>query len=116
MTAKIQFRLRICKGQAIAVGPGKVALLEAIIEMGSISAAAKHMGMSYSRAWALVDEMNRCMRVTVVSTSAGGPAGGGTTVTPTGLELIKHYRTIERKAMAAAGSEIRAIVKLLIDD
>ena len=116
MTIKVQFRLRITKGETIAVGPGKVALLEAIINTGSITAAAKEMGMSYRRAWMLVDAMNRCMKEPVVATSPGGRDGGGTAVTPTGLELIKRYRSIEREAMAATGTDIRALTKLLSDD
>jgi len=100
----------------IALGPGKVALLEAIIETGSITAAAKYLGMSYRRAWMLVDAMNRCMKSSVVATSPGGRDGGGTMVTPIGLEIIKRYRAIEREATAATGSDIRALMKLLSDD
>ena len=116
MTVKVQFRLRITKGETIAVGPGKVALLEAIIDTGSITSAAKKMGMSYRRAWMLIDQVNRCMKAPVVTTSPGGRDGGGTNVTPTGLELIKRYRSIEREATAATGTDIRALTKLLADD
>ena len=98
------------------MGPGKVALLEAIIDTGSITAAAKKMGMSYRRAWMLIDQVNRCMKAPVVTTSPGGRDGGGTNVTPTGLELIKRYRSIEREATAVTGADIRALTKLLADD
>ncbi len=59
-TPRVQFRLRITSGDDIAVGPGKVDLLEAIASTGSITAAARQLGMSYRRAWLLVDTMNRC--------------------------------------------------------
>src|SRR5260370_8643506 len=59
-TAAIEFRLRVSKGEDIAIGRGKVDLLEAIAATGSITAAAKQLGMSYRRAWMLVDTMNRC--------------------------------------------------------
>lgn len=58
MTSRVQFRLRIYKDEGVAIGPGKVALLEAVAEYGSISAAARHLGMSYRRAWLLIDETN----------------------------------------------------------
>ena len=64
--AAIRFRIRICKGDDIAIGPGKVDLLEAIGATGSITAAAKSLGMSYRRAWLLVDTMNRCFEAPVV--------------------------------------------------
>jgi molybdate transport system regulatory protein len=58
MSFDIQFRLRVRKGEVIAVGPGKIALLEAIAQTGSISAAARALGMSYRRAWMLIDCAN----------------------------------------------------------
>ncbi|MBA2690132.1 MAG: LysR family transcriptional regulator [Burkholderiales bacterium] len=113
MKIEAQFRLRITKGKNIAIGPGKVALLEAILDTGSISAAARQMGMSYRRAWLLVDEMNRSLVGPVVDTSAGGLKGGGTTVTPTGHKLLQHYRKVEEFAIAAASAELKALTKLL---
>ena len=74
MKPEVQFRLRIRSGADIAVGPGKIELLEAIASSGSITAAAKSLGMSYRRAWLLVDTMNRCFKGRVVETEAGEPA------------------------------------------
>lgn len=108
-----QFRLRIRRGETIAVGPGKIALLEAIATTGSITAAAKALGMSYRRAWLLIDEMNRCMAKPAVGTAAGGSHGGGTVLTPEGAEMVRLYREAESKAARAAGAEIGAIHKLL---
>ncbi|MGC1818017.1 MAG: LysR family transcriptional regulator, partial [Casimicrobiaceae bacterium] len=73
---QVQFRLRIISGDNIALGPGKVDLLEAIGATGSISAAAKALGMSYRRAWLLVDTMNRCFAQPVVAAETGGARGG----------------------------------------
>ena len=70
--ADVKFRLRVTRGDDIAVGPGKVDLLEAIAKTGSITAAAKALGMSYRRAWLLVDTMNRCFKSPVVDAESGG--------------------------------------------
>lgn len=113
MTSKVQFRLRIYKGDSIAIGPGKVALLEAIAETGSISAAARQLGMSYRRAWVLIDETNRSLAAPAVNTSAGGAHGGGTALTDVGVELVTRYRAIENTARLAAATDIAALNRLL---
>ena len=112
-TPRVQFRVRVTKGDDIAVGPGKVDLLEAIAATGSITAAARQLRMSYRRAWLLVDTMNRCFKTPVVEAEAGGKRGGGTRLTPTGRRAIAHYRRIERLAAKAAAGELRNLVKLL---
>ncbi|HEY1328907.1 MAG TPA: LysR family transcriptional regulator [Casimicrobiaceae bacterium] len=111
--ARIHFRLRLTKGEAIAVGPGKVDLLEAIAHTGSITAAARTLGMSYRRAWLLVDTMNRCFRQPVVEAEAGGERGGGTRLTALGEEVVRRYRESERLAARAAAAELRALQRLL---
>jgi molybdate transport system regulatory protein len=108
-----QFRLRITRGRDIAVGPGKADLLEAIASTGSITAAARTLGMSYRRAWLLVDTMNRCFRRPVVVTEAGGKRGGGTRLTLTGAEALRRYRKVEMLAANAADAELRALRRLL---
>ena len=113
MKAVVQFRLRIRKGPHVAIGPGKVALLEAIARTGSISAAARSLEMSYRRAWLLVDEMNACMRRPVVHTETGGPKGGGSRLTPTGLSIVAQYRAIERRAEAVVASELAQLLRQL---
>ena len=110
---KIQFRLRITKGDDIAVGPGKVDLLEAIVATGSITAAAKALGMSYRRAWLLVDTMNRSFRTPVVEAEAGGTRGGGTRLTPLGADVVRRYRAVEAKAAKAGAADLAALTKLL---
>jgi molybdate transport system regulatory protein len=111
--AEVRFRLRVKRGEDIAVGPGKVDLLEAIDRTGSITSAARELGMSYRRAWLLVDTMNRCFRSAVVTAETGGRRGGGTTLTPLGAEVVRRYRRIESRAAKAGAADIRAFLALL---
>ena len=109
----MRLRLRINVGEVIAVGPGKIALLEAIAECGSISAAARRLEMSYRRAWLLVDELNRSLAKPATTTAQGGEQGGGATLTATGTALLRHYRQAERDALAAARPELARLLRLL---
>jgi molybdate transport system regulatory protein len=111
--ARLQFRLRITKGEEIAVGPGKIELLEAVAAAGSITAAAKQLGMSYRRAWLLIDTMNRCFSAPLTTAAAGGKGGGGTSLTPLGAQIVERYRRIERTAARAAASDIKALLTRL---
>jgi molybdate transport system regulatory protein len=111
MIPRVQFRLRFSRGDDIAVGPGKVDLLEAIEASGSISGAARSLGMSYRRAWLLVDTMNRCFRARLVEAEAGGKRGGGARLTRLGAEVIERYRRIERDAARAGAADIRALTR-----
>lgn len=106
-------RLRILMGAAVALGPGKADLLDAVGDTGSISAAARAMGMSYRRAWTLVEAMNRDFREPLVETAAGGSGGGGARITPAGREALRRYRAMEDKATAAVADEISAFAGLL---
>ena len=112
---KTRPRVRILIGAATALGPGKVDLLEAIARSGSISAGARAMGMSYRRAWLLVDTMNRSFHGNLVDTVAGGRGGGGTRVTTLGLEVLGRYRDMEKKAEASVSEEVAAFAELLRD-
>ncbi|WP_066713652.1 winged helix-turn-helix domain-containing protein, partial [Sphingomonas adhaesiva] len=82
----LKLKAQILCGEAIALGPGKADLLEAIAEHGSISAAGRALGISYRRCWLLVDEMNRCWRERLVVTGRGG--GGGAAVTDAGRRVL----------------------------
>lgn len=108
---RLSIRLDLTTGDRI--GPGKVALLEAIRTNGSISAAARHLGMSYRRAWMLVDQINEALREPAVSTLQGGQHGGGAVLTPTGERVIELYHTIEELTRTSARQEFRAIAKLV---
>jgi molybdate transport system regulatory protein len=91
------------------LGPGKVALLESIAREGSISAAGRSMNMSYKRAWDLVADINRSFSEPLVAAQTGGKTGGGAVLTARGEELVRHYRAIERKALSAAASHLKAL-------
>jgi len=93
--------LRVDLGSGRALGPGKIRLLEAIQKAGSISQAGRTLGMSYRRAWLLVDDMNGCFRDPVIEAQPGGVHGGGATLTPFGRKLVERYRAIEAEALAA---------------
>lgn len=114
--AGTRLSIRIDLENGDRIGPGKIALLEAIREAGSISAAARALGMSYRRAWLLVEETNHALRAPAVAAETGGRRGGGAVVTPAGEELVGLYRTIESHARSAAGGEFRAIGKLVRPD
>ena len=94
-------RIRVLSGDQIALGPGKVALLEEIDRSGSISKAARKLGLSYRRDWTLVDTMNKSFKSCLVTGSAGGKKGGGASLTPLGSKVAKTYRTMEAKAEKA---------------
>ncbi len=99
--------LRVDFGQKRAIGPGKIRLLEAIEKDGSISQAGRSLGMSYRRAWLLIDDVNRCFRSAVVTTQPGGKSGGGAALTPFGRKLVDSYRAIEAQATSAAGKSLQ---------
>ena len=110
---ELRFRVRISDGETIAVGPGKVALLEALDRTGSITAAAKSLDMSYRRAWLLLDELNRSLREPAIETAKGGSAGGGSVLTDAGRQVVVLYRTIESKGAVACRADIRRLMSLL---
>lgn len=112
MTAK-NIKVHVPYGKVSAIGPGKADLLAAIDRNGSISAAARAMGMSYKRAWDLVDTMNKSFREPLVATATGGNQGGGAQVTEFGHEVLYRYRDIEAKANAAINSEIGDLLAML---
>jgi molybdate transport system regulatory protein len=109
----VRFRMRVTAGDAIAVGPGKISLLEAIAATGSITEAAKSLDMSYRRAWLLLDELNRSLRTPAVQSAKGGAHGGGSELTAVGRELIDLYRRIEATAATACEADIARLLALL---
>lgn len=111
--AKIEIKPRVISRGERAIGPGKADLLELIAETGSISAAAKRMKMSYSRAWQLVDVMNSAFRRPLVAAATGGVRGGGAVVTEQGREVLRVFRAMQSKMEAAAEPFRKAIEPLL---
>jgi molybdate transport system regulatory protein len=108
--AIISLRIDFAEGRRL--GPGKVLLLEAVDEHGSISAAGRAIGMSYKRAWDLIDEMNQIFASAVVDSKSGGKQGGGATLTALGNRVVKTYRAME---LQAATANKAAMAKLLKD-
>jgi len=100
-------------GTEIAIGPGKADLLEAIAASGSISESARRLGMSYRRAWLLVDTMNRCFREPVVASATGGSGGGGASVTPFGRDMLRRYRAMQSRIDRAIDPELARFSGLL---
>ncbi len=106
-------RIRVKAGKDIALGPGKIDLLEAIERAGSISAGARELGLSYRRAWDLVDTMNHCFKHPLVARVKGGRGGGGAQLTAEGRHLLALYRTMETKAFKAIDPEWKILQKSL---
>jgi molybdate transport system regulatory protein len=107
--AAARLTLRVDLDEERAIGPGKIRLLEAIRDTGSITKAGIALGMSYRRAWLLVDDMNTCFREPVITAQAGGSHGGGAALTSFGTKLIDQYRAIETEAHAATAARLREL-------
>ena len=96
-------------GDLIALGPGKVDLLESIDQVGSISEAARQSNISYRRAWDMVDTMNQCFNEPLIKSVAGGKGGGGAVLTFLGKKVVEIYRKMENKASIATQKEWRSL-------
>ncbi|HEY4298455.1 MAG TPA: LysR family transcriptional regulator [Paraburkholderia sp.] len=110
---EVRFRMRIRNGEAVALGPGKIDLLEAVREYGSISAAARSLDMSYRRAWLLIDELNRSLKSPATHSEQGGQSGGGCTLTPVGETIIRLYRNVEEEALRVCAKQIGELTRLI---
>ena len=106
-------RLRVVLEPDTAIGPGKADLLEGVRETGSIAAAGRRMGMSYKRAWYLLDTMNRCFAAPLVEAAKGGRAGGGAWLTPLGERVLTSYRRMEALTAEAVAAELRTMREAL---
>ena len=105
-------RLRLVFDDAM-FGPGKADLLAHIRDAGSIAAAGRRMGMSYRRAWSLVEEMNAAFASPLVASVRGGPGGGGAHLTPAGEKVLTLYHAILERTRHAAATEIAALDAML---
>ncbi|HKA39143.1 MAG TPA: LysR family transcriptional regulator [Burkholderiales bacterium] len=103
--------LRVLADDFPAMGPGKARLIALIDSMGSISAAAREMGMSYRRAWQLVEAINASFNRPVVITAVGGKRGGGAAVTAFGREIVSLYEGMEEKASAAIAADLKQFTR-----
>lgn len=98
----LRLKLQLWQGDGWAMGPGKADLLDGIAAHGSISAAARALGMSYRRAWVLVDEMNRRFAERLVDAAPGGGARGGARLTAAGRTMLDAYRALDAEAARVA--------------
>lgn len=104
--------LRLSLTSETLFGPGKAALLQGVSETGSIAAAGRAMGMSYKRAWYLIDTLNTSFVEPLIVSTKGGKAGGGAKLTPTGAEVLALYRHMERAALDATAQDLERITAL----
>jgi molybdate transport system regulatory protein len=105
-------RIRIDLGPDTALGPGKADLLEAIRETGSIAAAGRRLGMSYKRAWYLIDTMNDHFNAPLVVSTKGGKAGGGAHLTKLGEDVLAAYRRVGAAAARAVAADLAALQRI----
>lgn len=106
-------RYRLMTGDVIALGPGKVELLEHVAATGSIASAAGLMSMSYNRAWQMIKIMNACFREPLVIAQRGGREGGGASLSDVGQQVIQHYRRMEHEASEATEGSRAQLLALL---
>ena len=109
----LKLKAQLFCGDEIAMGPGKAALLEAIVREGSISAAGRALGMSYRRTWMLVDVMNRSWVEPLVETEVGGRRGGGAKVTETGRAVLAAYHVLMDQVSTVADAHVSTLTALL---
>jgi len=106
-------KIRIQIGKNFYLGPGKILLLETILEKGSITAAATELGMSYRKAWNLIREINEASITKIINTSTGGKGTGGATISKNGLAFIKSFRKIEKIVLLEAKKEKKYLDKII---
>ena len=110
----MRIKLRFEFGKDLQLGPGKAQLLEQIAALGSLAAAARSMGMSYKRAWVLVEEMNAAFAQPVVILVRGGAGHGGAELTEAGRAVIAHFRALEAMIATPEGqAHIAALTGLM---
>lgn len=111
LDARTRFRVQV--KHAVAIGPGKADVLQAIAETGSIAEAGRRLGMSYQRVWSLVRAMNGDFVEPLVLTQRGGAAGGGAALTEVGTRVLTVYRAIERDAERAVAKRLPQLLALI---
>lgn len=107
--------LRLLRPDGLRFGPGKAQLLAQIAATGSITAAGLAMGMSYKRAWGLVEEMNAMFHDPLVVTSRGGAKGGGAVLTETGRRVLAHFQNLEAILATTGAQDLAALQDLMRD-
>ncbi|SEQ33224.1 molybdate transport system regulatory protein [Devosia sp. YR412] len=106
--------LRVTLSETAYIGPGRADLLELISSTGSISAAGKAMGMSYKRAWGLVQALNEGFGQALVESSRGGPTQGGAQLTDAGKSVVAHYRQMQDRTRVAIAEDVAALRDMFV--
>jgi molybdate transport system regulatory protein len=106
--------LRITLSETFYIGPGRADLMQFIAETGSITEAAKRMGMSYKRAWSLVQALNEGFGAPLVEASRGGKEQGAS-LTPAGRDVLERYRGMQEATRRAVARDVDALTALHID-
>ncbi len=114
MEKKPSIRFRIDFSENSNIGPGKIGLLEAVRDRGSVSEAARSLGLSYRRAWLLLDSLNRSFDQPVTVNSVGGRGGGGAKITPFGSMLVAHYRELESEISVIGARHLKDILPRVV--
>lgn len=109
----VGLRLRVVIAPNVAIGPGKAGLLQGVVDTGSIAAAGRRLGMSYKRAWGLVEAMKEEFGAPLVATTRGGSERGGAALTDLGEAVLDLYRRMEDQATAATRTEMVELQDLL---
>ncbi len=104
--------IRLYLADGAWIGPGKAALLAHIQDTGSISAAGRRMGMSYKRAWTLVESLNTMFATPLVQSARGGAAGGGAALTEAGEQVLTAYRDLVAATEDAGASAMARLAAL----
>jgi molybdate transport system regulatory protein len=113
----LKIKLQLYVGDERAFGPGRADILAAIDQQGSISAAARNLGMSYRYGWMLVESMNQCFAEKLVDAAPGGKRGGGAVLTEAGRLVLAAYRSLERRiATSAMGDDLDLLRGMLKQD
>jgi molybdate transport system regulatory protein len=113
VSTRLSVRIVLANGGKL--GPAEIALLEEIHAQGSISGAARAIGLTHRNSWLWVQEINRALCEPAVATKIGGRNYGGAVLTPIGTQIVDLYRAMETSAQLAAGAELRAIEALARD-
>ena len=111
--ARARLMIRVAFGAHGALGPGKARLLELVDRHGSITAAARAMGVSYRRAWLLIEGLRQAFRAPLIETQHGGKRGGGAGLTALGRDVLRLYRMIEKTARKAVGRQLHGLERNL---
>jgi molybdate transport system regulatory protein len=109
----VRLTIRVDFDDGSGLGPGKVQLLELVAKTGSIRKAAVELGMSYRKAWLLLQALKETFGEPLVETASGGRSGGGTSLTAAGVQVVTRYRNLERSAGKAAAADLRALTRKL---